>query len=253
MSGFLPVKAFFMADPSGQARPEWHLITPFLSGGNLNDLAKRLRGHHPYKHFHEVDSAYRPAFNNLLRVLESLHSRGFCHDDIKPSNIFLQSDTNWILGDLGNVRQIDHLYHSSRLWVQDNSQLADCRANDSLRALKSYLQFIRAASDDFEAFEGEIFAGRETLSRLFWWAIADASSMGAAELRIRSEIEDPRQTSSQRSTVGVHTKPYYSFLLGKRKSLSIAVDQALRTSFSERAARWAAMSWLFGIPVERCA
>lgn len=250
-SSFLPVRSYFMANSSLHSAPEWHFVTPLVRGGSLDNLAKKLRAQHPNKYPGEIDVTFRPAFNRLLRTLETLHSRGLCHDDIKPSNIFIKGDTHWILSDLGNVRHLSHPYHSSRLWTSDNSQLADCRANDAIRALKSYLQFIRAATGA-EVFDAALLKRWETLSRLFWWIMDDASSMSAAELRIRSEVESPDQPQGKSPSQGTYQTERLTRFMGQRRALSNTVEAVLRTRISERAARWAAMTWLFGVPVGEC-
>ena len=252
ISGFLPVMAHFKASASPKAAAEWHLVTPLLPGGNLNNLAKSLRAQGTLTDFREVDKVYRPAFNRLLRTMESLHRRGFCHDDVKPSNVFVKDDTQWVLGDLGNVRHVSHPYHTSRLWIKDNSQLADCRANDAVRALKSYLQFIRAATPDRGEFDAAFFSGTETVSRLFWRSLEDAAFLSAAELRGLSLEEDPELPAYEETSRDTCSTPISSFFVGRRRALSRAVDAALQTKFSERAARWAALTWIFGVPVEEC-
>lgn len=251
--GFLPVQMYFM-DAGDISSPEWYLVTPLVQG-NIVDLARTLHSQHPTKHFRDVDNVHRPAFNRLLRTLEFMHTRGYCHDDIKPSNIFIRDSTDWLLGDLGNVRHVSHAYHSSRLW-RDNRQLPDCRANDVLRALKSYLQFVRAASHDSELFDTSFFEGREPLSRLFWWTMRDAGKMGAAELRVRSVVDGPEVGVQRYADVEVR-EPESSGLLetvvySKRKRLSGAVTEALETRVSESMARIAALTWVFGVPRERC-
>jgi hypothetical protein len=162
--GFLPVMAYFMASTFSPVQTEWHLITPSLESGSLLTLAKKK-----YKlneSYREIDIHYRPAFNRLLRSLGSLHEAEFCHDDVKPGNIFVEDNTSFVLGDLGNLRQVAHPYHTSLLWKKNN-QLADCRANDAFRALKSYLTFIRNAAGEPHRFDVEFFEARDALSRLF--------------------------------------------------------------------------------------
>jgi len=109
--GFLPVRAYFKAPLSSARVPEWHLVTPLVEDGSLRDLAKRLSREATGTSVREIDEHYRPAFERLLQNLQTLHEAGYCHDDIKPANIFIQDDTNWLLGDLGNVRHVSHAYH----------------------------------------------------------------------------------------------------------------------------------------------
>ncbi|KAH7122423.1 hypothetical protein B0J11DRAFT_551059 [Dendryphion nanum] len=252
-SGFLPVNTYFMEESS--SNPQWYLVTPLVGGGNTVNLARRLRSQHPYKHFREIDSAYRPAFDKLLRTLERLHSHGYCHDDIKPANIFVNDDTEWILGDLGNVREVNHQYHTSRIW-HDNHQLHNCRANDVFRVLKLYLAFIRAASNDRDAFDRSFFEGQEPLSRLFWWTAADVPRITADELRIRSTVDGPTQLPHSYSNVEVfQPRPPNIFLAtfwSRKRRLAYAVTQTLKTKNPDEYAKIWAFTWLFGIPVPSC-
>jgi hypothetical protein len=247
--GFLPVMAYFMASASSSAPAAWHLVTPLLESGSLPTLAKKqytLR-----KSYHEVDTYYRPAFNRLLHSLESLHGAGFCHDDVKPGNIFVEDDSHFILGDLGNLRQIAHPYHSSLLWKKNN-QLTDCRANDTFRALKSYLAFIRDAASDTHQFNADFFEAGEALSRLFWWADTYKTNVTAEKLRARSFIDSPRQPPTISTDQNLPPSTLYSSLLSMFSGnwrVSGAVDRVLKIQLGDKAARWWALVWFFGIPV----
>ncbi|CAI4212910.1 unnamed protein product [Parascedosporium putredinis] len=136
-------------------------VTDAFFSGSLGSLAKRLRASGRSYTVTELDNMYRPSLGRLLSALEHLHlTHGLCHDDIKPDNIFIapegiHSDAksrggvhseHWLLGDLGNARHPAHPYHSSYLWGPHNAQLPDCRANDVLRLLKSYMTFCGALS-----------------------------------------------------------------------------------------------------------
>jgi serine/threonine protein kinase len=248
-TGFLPVKAYFKVSPSPVEPEEWHLVTPLLRGGNLNTLSQALRKNPIPMTYRDIDAAHRPAFNRLLETLQNLHSAGYCHDDIKPANIFIQSSSHWILGDLGNLRHIEHPYHSSRLW-KDNGQLEDCRANDVLRALKSYIKFIQASVHDEVAFNAALFRGEEPLSRLLWWTMADERNMSAEELRRRSGIEAPRSPARDEPTDFKSGGHMLGTLFPRRIAVKYAADRVLRTRMGERMARWWAMVWLFDVPVE---
>jgi hypothetical protein len=246
--GFLPVLAYFMSSPSQSSPAEWHLVTPFLESGGLEQLAKRA--YRDARGYREIDARYRPAFDRLLYSLGSLHEAGFCHDDVKPSNMFVKNDSHFVLGDLGNLRQIAHPYHSSRLW-RENEQLADCRANDVLRALKSYLAFVQYAADDASQFNMDFFEGREPLSRLFWWTRID-KSITAAKLHAQSSIDKPQQppTVSIGDDLCLPTPPSsFRGLFSRQWGLQSAVDHALNLRLADKKARHWALVWLFGIPV----
>lgn len=141
----------------------------------------------------DVDVRYRPSFNRLLKALSTMHSEHeLCHDDIKMDNIFVtdsaqpsgntsstpsENEAHWLLADLGNARQPNHSYHSSLLWAHDNGQNTDCRVNDVVRLLKSYLLFLQAAvtaGDSGNAFNGAFLAASAPWSRLYWYTINSA-------------------------------------------------------------------------------
>lgn len=252
--GFLPVQAYFLASPLPRKPAEWHLVTPFLRGGNLNTLAHSLSNDTITKTFREIDATYRPAFNRLVEDMARLHDAGYCHDDMKPANIFIQDQSHWVIGDLGNIRHVLHPYHSSRLW-RNNQQLQDCRANDVIRALKSYVKFIQTSVGDTDQFNNAFFEAKEPISRLFWWALADAPSMSAARLRQRSFIEYPEAPckSGFDGPLPSPTRHTLMSFFSRRAALQHAVDHVLVTRMGEKVARWWAMTWLFGVPsLESC-
>jgi serine/threonine protein kinase len=246
--GFLPVRAYFKTSPFSNEVPEWHLVTPLLKGGNLHNLAKKPSRDAESKSTRELDTYYRPSFERLLTNIQRLHDANYCHDDIKPANIFVSDDTNWLLGDLGNLRHLSHPYHSSRLW-SDNEQLKDCRANDVMRLLKSYMQFHKAGSLDQQQFDVDFFQGTEPLSRLFWTASADAQYMIANKLRQLSQVEySERAPVLATNEQQFHATRIYSDMLSKPSKLCKAVDYALETRMGEKLARWWAMVGIFGVP-----
>ncbi|KAI1513288.1 SPS1, serine threonine protein kinase [Pyrenophora tritici-repentis] len=252
--GFLPVKAHFVASSSPGAPAEWHLVTPLLDGGSLGTLAEHLYSRERPKSHREMDAIFRPAFNRLLTSMSTLHDAGYCHDDIKPSNIFIQDESHWMIGDLGNVREVFHPYHSSRIWT-DNGQMGDCRANDAVRALKTYLKFIQSSIADDNEFNVAILGGHEPMSRLFWRTLADARYISAAELHKRSIVEYPEAFSRTVDNRIAKSARHASLtgLFSRRLATKLAVDHALMTRIDERSARWWGMVWLFGLPdAKRC-
>jgi hypothetical protein len=248
--GFLPVKAYFMASTTPGEPAEWHLVTPLLKGSNLNTLAKQLSANETPKSFREVDALYRPAFNRLLKSMGNLHATGYCHDDIKPANIFVQDDSHWVLGDLGNLREVSHPFHASKMW-KDNAQLEDCRANDVVRALQSYLQFVQSSASNPDEFNAAFYEGEEPVSRLFWWTLADAPGMSVEELRRQSVIEYPEATHKAKIEDGVSkpTRPHtFMSLFSKKLAVRRAVKFALETQMPDWSARLFGVVWLFGVP-----
>jgi hypothetical protein len=248
--GFLPVKAYFMASTTPSNPAEWHLVTPLLKGSNLNTLAKQLSTSARPKTFREVDALYRSAFNRLLASMDNLHDAGFCHDDIKPANIFVQDKSHWVVGDLGNLREVSHPYHTSKMW-EDNNQLQDCRANDVVRALQSYLKFVQSSASNSDEFNAAFYEGGEPLIGLFWWTLANAQSMSAEELRRRLVI-DYAEATYEAEVDDVFPKPAqlhtFMSLFSRRLAIKRAVNHALMTRMDERKARWFGMVWFFGVP-----
>lgn len=163
---FVPVLDFFiLQDPAGWS---WALVSPQVSGGTLISLAGRERAAYSPKNATTLDTIYRQSLESLLMALEDLHIVGLCHDDIKPDNIFIDGDeSHWMLGDLGNVREVKHAWHKTSSWTRQN-QLADCKTNDVKRALKTYLSFMRSASVDSDAFDKQFWMGKTAWSRMYW-------------------------------------------------------------------------------------
>jgi serine/threonine protein kinase len=250
---FLPVKAAFYATVRPGAAPEWHLVTPLARNGTLQSFSKKLRTQK--LGFSVVDTRYRDNFHDLLQSLQGLHNAGFCHDDIKPDNIFIGEEGEWILGDLGNLRQISHPYHESRLW-SDNQQLRDCRANDILRALKTYILFLRSASFDVGTLDEELLLRRGPLSEIFWWTMDNAQTMTGDRLRQRSSSET---TLFSTRTNEHHEKAGSSEFNGvlpvfplKKLRASRRVKKMLSLGNSDFHARRQAMTWIFGIQQDAC-
>lgn len=188
---FLPVYDYFLS-PTGENTPgEWYLVTPLLETGTLEHLAKRLRKRNTSQTAEDIDMRYRPSFNRLLKALNTMHSQNLCHDDIKMDNVFVadsaqpsgntssssEKEAHWLLADLGNTRQANHKYHSSLLWAHDNGQNTDCRTNDVVRLVKSYLLFLQAAAgsgDSGSAFNRAFLNASASWSRLYWYTINSA-------------------------------------------------------------------------------
>ena len=247
--GFLPVRAYFMAASVSTA--EWHLVTPLLKGGSLKELGTRER--RLQKNYQDIDAYYRASFERLLHNMQRLHEAGYCHDDIKPDNIFVAKNANWVLGDLGNVRHVSHPYHTSRLW-KENRQLEDCRANDVSRAMKSYVRFVRDSATDVHTFNAEFLQGIGPLNRLFLWVQRNASNLTSVNLLIQSTIERPQQHvhigTDTKHTLSVRSRPRCSWFFGRWRCQHV-VKQALQTRMDEKTARWWAMTWIFGVPTSQ--
>ncbi|OAL02686.1 hypothetical protein IQ06DRAFT_292025 [Phaeosphaeriaceae sp. SRC1lsM3a] len=250
LHGFLPVKSYFKAAASEGQEEEWHLVTPMLKGGNLKDLAKKVAHNPKLTKTRDMDAYFRPVFENLLSDIQRLHEANYCHDDIKPNNVFIANRTHWVLGDLGNLRHVTHPYHSSQLWA-DNDQLSDCRANDVMRLLKTYMQFLKRSTNNDNAFNDEFMAGKEPFSRLFWMASRDAPVMSASILRRILMAEYPEQPAKTQvddeisASVKDHASSTWFF---KQSRMNKEVRSVIATKIGEKSARWWGMVGIFGIP-----
>ncbi|KAI1261604.1 hypothetical protein F5Y18DRAFT_195048 [Xylariaceae sp. FL1019] len=191
---FLPMKDFFLEEGENEREKRWYIVMPYLPSGNLENLAKRLRGEN-LSH-RELDSKFRASWNRMLSALGRMHEDGLCHDDVKMDNIFVadshagENGSHWILADFGNVREIGHPYHKSRIW-REAGQIGDCRVNDVVRLVKGYVSFLRMASsgDGAEAFDEAFWEGRESWSRLYWAAVRDAVYEEGVVERLREKSE----------------------------------------------------------------
>jgi serine/threonine protein kinase len=253
LDGFVSVKAYFQAPSLRGTGPEWYLVTELIKGGSLRNLSKRVAQDPQARTYRELDARFRSAFERLVINLSQLHRAGYCHDDIKPENIFTD-EVDWLLGDLGNMRQISHPYHSSRLWLRDNEQLEDCRANDIIRALKSYMQFIRMTASDRPQFDEDFIEGRHSLHELFHRASRNAKTLTATHLLRNSRAFDAEHPDEPFAIDRINDELRSSLppsLLGffsRKLALGTAVNHAIRTKIEEKMARFYAMTWVFGVP-----
>ncbi|KUI62944.1 hypothetical protein VP1G_10068 [Cytospora mali] len=222
-SGFLPVLDYFLLPPpSRNSHPgEWYLVTPLLKSGTLEHLAKRLQQEENASSPDEVDARFRPSFDRLLRALDIMHTEhDLCHDDIKMDNIFItrqispseatsntssvlsdDEEAHWLIADLGNARQPSHPYHSSLLWAHDNNQHADCRVNDVVRLVKSYMFFLQSASTTRKgAFNDAFLTAATPWSQLYWHTInsarqaLDGTAAALQVLEVSSNVFPPSTT-----------------------------------------------------------
>jgi len=74
------------------------IITEYQPNGTLEDNPSLFKG--------KASLALR-AFRPLVQAVAALHTQGILHRDIKPANVFVGSETNLILGDLGIVYRPD--------------------------------------------------------------------------------------------------------------------------------------------------
>jgi serine/threonine protein kinase len=162
---FVPVVDLFVLQAQDRSW-HWALVTPFIEGGTLLDLASHIRSTRRSTAM-ELDQEFRPVLHGALEALVQLHGKGYCHNDIKTDNLFVLGNNHWLLGDLGQVRQSSHPWHGTKTWRERN-QWSDCHLNDVRRLLKSYMTFLREAGADWQAFDQAFSHGEEAWSRLYW-------------------------------------------------------------------------------------
>lgn len=270
-TGFVPLRDVFFASSSPLQNPEWHIVTQFMGGGTLTTLAHNL----PQSELSEarfvesLDKRYRPRFEDLLQALQRLHASGFCHDDVKPDNVFVEfgsqseSDGSWLLGDFGNLRHISHPYHASRIWIHNNKNVSNCRAVDALRATKTYLQFLRQASRAQQSahgtlgFDNALLNAREPWARLLRRALDAGEHLRLADLLHWSHENQPGASLLQGPVpqgrlIGL-LKPRKSFdTVGWHRWNERAATALLRISASEGSSRILGLTWLLGVPSQKC-
>ncbi|KAH7116571.1 hypothetical protein B0J13DRAFT_653575 [Dactylonectria estremocensis] len=241
--------------------PRWHFLTQFLPFGNIMKLAKHLRNSEHTYTAHELDLVFRPSLERLLQALTRMHSQhNLCHDDIKPDNIWLSEVKHWILADLGNVREPSHPYHSSILWSRLNENLPDCRVNDVMRLLKSYLLFLRASVDDTAAFDTQFFQANEGWAQLYWNTLNTVQAdelVSASSVQTLSDDLDPTTRRLRDPSVTGRDPPSLwnpldRLFLSKEHLVERAVRYELQMTAADGVARIWGMTWILGVPVGRC-
>ncbi|KAK3718829.1 hypothetical protein LTR37_004745 [Vermiconidia calcicola] len=187
-TAYVPLRDYFILDSEEDSQWHWAIVTPFVEAGTLENLATATKIHErtPQK----LDKIFRPVFDKVLENLQGLHAAGYCHDDIKPDNIFIADTKHWLLGDLGSVRHIEHPWHATARWQREN-QWADCALNDVRRLLKTYLSFLRDASGDSSNFGQALYAEEQAWSKMYWQFMRNPIS-DEATLHL-SKFHDPAE------------------------------------------------------------
>jgi hypothetical protein len=190
---------------------------------------------------------------------------GLCHDDIRPSNIFVAAEaaapnisTPWLLSGMSNVRETDHPYHKSSIWTR--SQLHDCQANDVVQLVKTYMKFLSDAVENNAEFNNEFLTGETAWSRLFWstwYDMQQKQPITASRLLARSQSLDfVADSPSRPSSFGLWPvelrDPVYWSLMGREKTLARAVKNKLSFGASEKSARLWGLTSILGMPETSC-
>jgi len=272
-ASFLPVIDYFLASPPAeeQLQPrKWHFVTEFQANGNLAKLGQRLHESESVYTARDLDIIFRPSLNSVLQALDDMHANhDLCHDDLKMDNIFLGTRhnaterlppteaTHWLLADLGNAREREHAYHATTIWRSRN--LMDCRANDVVRLMKTYLKFLQMSVDDLERFDAELFEAAEPWSRLFW-SVLDGSQQQdhtTANSVLKRSLKDFMPTNAPLAGAARHPfsfhNPLARLFAGRRWALSSAAQRILEVQAREKSTRLWAMASVFGVPHPSCA
>ena len=269
IQGFLPVGDVFYASASLEQEAQWHFVTPLMEGGTLQTLAKTMARNRTDTELsiRTLDVRCRPRFDELLGALQVLHSRGLCHDDLKLDNVFVaqpstEHDGKWFLGDLGNVREVSHPYHASKIWMHSNRQLPDCRANDALRATKTYLQFLRHAVSSSRStrseFDKALLEAREPWARILWRAHGAGNNLRAENV-LKWSTGDENTTNLASSDPLTHPSLAGSWAMwlflpfhGWQSDHERASASTLKITASDTWAKILGLTWILGVPVGRC-
>lgn len=120
-----------------------------------------------------------------------------------------------------------------------------------MRALKSYMQFIRISASDRSSFDEDFMEGQHNIHKLFRHATRRANGLNATLLQQLSHSFDAQHPDvplvSNESHARLRENP--SSVFSRRFTLRLAVDRAIRTRIGEKLARFHAMTWIFGVPV----
>jgi serine/threonine protein kinase len=86
--------------PMSQGQLMSYLVMPYIGGGSLSDLIKKLASEHRGI---EQDKALL-FLSQAADAIDYAHTQGMVHRDIKPANMLLRSDDWLLLSDFGVVR-----------------------------------------------------------------------------------------------------------------------------------------------------
>ena len=94
------VDSFPIVDHGSRSRGvKYIIVLEWMDDGTVHDAVYGHRRHLP-----ETEARTTKQIGELLEVLDALHSRGICHGDITPKNVFFRG-AHLALGDLGIAKQ----------------------------------------------------------------------------------------------------------------------------------------------------
>ncbi|NXE89007.1 STK16 kinase, partial [Menura novaehollandiae] len=99
------------------AKHEAWLLLPYVKGGTLWREVEALREKGTFM----PEQRILLIFHGICRGLQAIHSKGYAHRDLKPTNVLLDEDDQPVLMDLGSMNQARIEVNSSReaMAVQD--------------------------------------------------------------------------------------------------------------------------------------
>ncbi|XP_054031524.1 serine/threonine-protein kinase 16 isoform X2 [Dryobates pubescens] len=111
----LPLVAHCMVEKG--AKHEAWLLLPYVKGGTLWSEVQALREKGTFM----SEQRILLILHGICRGLQAIHSKGYAHRDLKPTNVLLDEDDQPVLMDLGSMNQARIEVNSSRkaMAVQD--------------------------------------------------------------------------------------------------------------------------------------
>uniref|UniRef100_A0A8C8AAM1 non-specific serine/threonine protein kinase n=1 Tax=Otus sunia TaxID=257818 RepID=A0A8C8AAM1_9STRI len=104
----LPLVAHCMVE-KGTKHEAW-LLLPYVKGGTLWNEVQALREKGTFM----PEQRILLIFHGICQGLQAMHSKGYAHRDLKPTNVLLDEDDRPVLMDLGSMNQARIEVSSSR-------------------------------------------------------------------------------------------------------------------------------------------
>ncbi len=125
----------------------------------------------------------------------------------------------------GNVRELHHAYYLASKWHREG-QWADCQANDVRRALLSYLNLIRRAAVDSEAFDQQFLCRSSPLGEIYWRFMEQPISAN----ELQNALKPGREETSSKSSASCPYSQESPFWSLSKPWISQRVNMELRWS-----------------------